>query len=108
MRITDLVATGYVMCLDGKKELHQQWISQSFKLAEIAGVAHIATIQANNRLDLLIRQFEEEWEKASDDAIDFRWTCAFRFRNAGCCALMKSFGPPLSNLTAKAFPISNW
>jgi hypothetical protein len=40
-------------------------------LAEIAGEAHIATIQANNRLDLLIRQLEEEWEQPPADVIDF-------------------------------------
>src|SRR3546814_10049837 len=60
MRVTDLVTSAYMMCLGGKRELHQAWITQSFKLAEITGVAHLAAIQANNQLDLIIRQLEEE------------------------------------------------
>ncbi|MCW4461348.1 hypothetical protein OK349_06485 [Sphingomonas sp. BT-65] len=71
MGITDLVATGYLMCLDSKKDLHSAWISQSFKLAAIAGEAHIASIQANNRLDLLLRALEEEWEQPPEAVIDY-------------------------------------
>jgi hypothetical protein len=38
---------------------------------EVAGVAHIGSIQANNRLDLLIRALESEWEQAPDGVIDY-------------------------------------
>lgn len=70
MRVTDLATTAYVAGLESQQELHQAWIKQSFKLAEIAGIAHIATIQANNRLDLLIRKLEAEWEEPSDGTVD--------------------------------------
>src|SRR3546814_20658053 len=70
LRVTDLVTSAYMMCLGGKRELHQAWITQSFKLAKITGIAHLAAIQANNQLDLIIRQLEEEWEQPPKGSID--------------------------------------
>lgn len=70
MRVTDLVGSAYAWCLDEKRDLHQSWIAQSFKLAELAGAAHIASIQANNRLDLLIRQLEDEWQQPPEHIVD--------------------------------------
>lgn len=71
MHVTELLANAYVHCLESSRDLHQAWIVQSFKLSEVAGVAHIATIQANNRLDLLLRQLESEWRQPPGDIIDF-------------------------------------
>lgn len=88
MNITNLVATGYVMCLDDRKDLHSAWISQSFKLAAIAGEAHIATIQANNRLDLLLRALEEEWEQPPEAVIDYSLDLRFSLSE---CWILRSY-----------------
>src|SRR3546814_15489404 len=70
MRFTDCVTRYYSKVLGGKSERHQAWITQVFNLAEIPGVAHLAVIQANNQLDLIIRQLEEEWEQPPKGSID--------------------------------------
>jgi len=85
MNITELVANGYMAALDSQQELHQAWIKQSHKLAAIAGVAHLGAIQSGNRLDLLLRQLEAEYEPAPQGIADF--SLDLRYSLAECWVL---------------------
>lgn len=85
MSVTDLVASGYLAALDAQKELHEAWNKQSFKVSEISGIGHLAAIQSSNRLDLLLRQLEAEYEPAPEGLADF--SLDFRFGLAECWVL---------------------
>lgn len=71
MRATDLVTAAYSICFESKPEIYKAWIAHSEKLGEIAGNGHITNAQENGRLDLLLRQMDEEAITPSAGEIDF-------------------------------------
>lgn len=71
MRATDLITAAFSVCFTSKREVHEAWIAHSEKLGEIAGAGHIANAQDNGRLDLLLRQMDEEATAPPDTSIDF-------------------------------------
>lgn len=85
MTITALVASGYMAALDCQNELHDAWIKQSYKMAAIAGIAHLGAIQSGNRLDLLLRRLEAEYEPCPHDVVDF--SLDLRYSLAECWVL---------------------
>ena len=73
MRATDLITAAYNISLESKREIHEAWISHSKKIGEIAGTGHIDNAQQNGRLDLLLRQMDEEATATSvQDSLNIR------------------------------------
>jgi hypothetical protein len=59
-RATDLIHSAYILGMKEHAEIHEQWVATSFKIAEIAGNAHLMATQQIGRLDLMLRQIERE------------------------------------------------
>lgn len=57
---TYLLQSAYTLGITKQVQTHEKWIATSFKLASIAGNAHLAATQQVGRLDLLLRQVENE------------------------------------------------
>ena len=79
MRATDLITAAYNICFDSKREIHEAWITHSEKIGEIAGAGHIVNAQDNGRLDLLLRQMDEEATTPRRKEIDFSLTIRASF-----------------------------
>lgn len=60
MSATELVSTAFAIGLKRVKDLHEKWISISFKLGPIAGAIHMVSLQRVGRLDMLLRVLEDE------------------------------------------------
>lgn len=60
MNATDLLLAAYGMAMANHQELHQKWISISFKLGPIAGTVHTISLQRIGRLDMMLRLLEGE------------------------------------------------
>lgn len=60
MTATELLLAAYSMAMTGRDELHEKWISISFKLGSFVGNAHLIALQRNGRLDLMLRMLETE------------------------------------------------
>jgi hypothetical protein len=71
VRATDLITAAYSVCFKSKQEIHEAWIAHSEKLGKIAGTGHVFNAQQNGRLDLLLRQMDEEATAPSGEEIDF-------------------------------------
>lgn len=87
VRTTDLITLAYSVCLEAKRELHDAWIAQSIKLSEIAGAAHIVNCQDNGRLDLLIRQLDEESKSGPAPGREIDFSLTIRFSLSECWVL---------------------
>jgi hypothetical protein len=60
MPASDLLENAFLVALSNQPELHKKWVRLSHRVAGIAGANHLLALQQNYRLDLLLRQLEDE------------------------------------------------
>lgn len=60
MRVTDILVSAFDAGAANQDILGSRWLTHSHRFAQIAGVAQLMNLQTNGRLDLLLRQLEQE------------------------------------------------
>lgn len=81
MKATQLLAAAYGIAMANEQEIHKQWISISFKLAETAGIVHTVALQRLGRHDLMLRLLESERIEAmkSEPSSEPEWSLDLQF-----------------------------
>ena len=81
MKATDLLSAAYGIAMASEQEIHEKWISISFKFAEAAGPVHSIALQRIGRLDMMLRLLESERLEVmkSEPCNEPEWTLDLQF-----------------------------
>lgn len=75
VNISKAFEAAYTACMATHYSTHERWIKVVHKLASIAGVSHLGSMSYTSRLDLVLRQLEnerlEQIQKPGSGEIDF-------------------------------------